>query len=62
MDRLLARKPSELALGLKLLYARGIAFFIELEERNGKIVYLICIREDEELEKEIAEEYRILIS
>ena len=35
MKDLLAKKPSELAICLKLLYARGIDFNVELEEVNG---------------------------
>ena len=62
MKDLLAKKPSELATCLKLLYLNKVSYSVKLEEQNGKIVYLIRMDADEELERELAEAYRVLIS
>lgn len=61
-DRFLARKPSELATCLKLLYANGVQFSIELQERSKKIVYLVHVYAEEEQVAQLAEIYRIMIS
>lgn len=62
MKDLLAKKPSELAICLKLLYLNSIPYSVRLKEINGKIVYLIEMDADEDIERQLAEAYRVMIS
>ena len=62
MKDLMAKKPSEPAICLKLLYLNSIPYSERLKEINGKIVYLVEMDADEDIERQLAEAYRVMIS